>query len=59
MDESLQLGVRARERLLHLEPLAREQLWQQPRLERAVRAPGDPGERAEILKKALCGGRRR
>ena len=53
MDESLQIDVRARERLPHLEPFALQQLLHQPRLERAMRPPGDPGQSAQVLQKAL------
>src|SRR5260370_21947578 len=58
MQESLKVGLRARERLGYLEPFALEELWQQSLLQRAVRAPREAAERTQILQQALCGGGR-
>src|SRR5260370_839050 len=58
MQESLKVGLRARERLGYLEPFALEELWQQSLLQRAVRAPREATERTQILQQALCGGGR-
>src|SRR5260370_23332229 len=53
MQESLKVGLRARERLGYLEPFALEELWQQSLLQRAVRAPREATERTQILQKPL------